>query len=38
MKLDVHFFWLETGISELDASNWVASLGFFIGFASFVVS
>ncbi len=38
MKLDVHFFWLEMGISHFDASNWVASLGFFIGFTSFVVS
>ncbi len=38
MKLDVHFFWLEMGISDFDASNWIASLGFLIGFISFVVS
>jgi len=38
MKVDVHFFGLEMGISEFNASNWVASLGFFIGFTSFVVS
>jgi hypothetical protein len=37
MKLNVHFFWLEMGISHFDASNWVASLGFLIGFTSFVV-
>jgi len=38
MKLNVHFFWLEMGISHFDASNWVASPGFLIGFTSFVVS
>jgi len=38
MKLDVHFFWLEMGISDFDASNWIASLDFLIGFISFVVS
>jgi len=38
MKLNVHFFWLEMGISHFDASNWVASPRFLIGFTSLVVS